>query len=223
MAIGAKSHLLPTQDNSDYQAFCAVRGSLCHSGLMKLVTLTHPVAAALLTAVVIAGCGAKASSDVKAPSYAELKSGLAGSSPRLALVHSEMGKVLTTGKVGFSKVLAGLKGYPVVVNVWASWCGPCRMEFPVLGQASLKYGKTVGFIGVSNRDTVPSAQKFLTTHPVGYPSFDDPNGAISTTLGIANGLPATIIFNTSGAKGYVHQGPYETVEALATDIERYGH
>lgn len=96
------------------------------------------------------------------------------------------------------------------------------MEFPVLGQASLRYGKTVGFLGVSNRDTVAAAQKFLSSHPVGYPSFDDPDGTISTSLGIANGLPATIIFTPAGKKSYVHQGPYETVEALATDIERYG-
>jgi hypothetical protein len=96
------------------------------------------------------------------------------------------------------------------------------MEFPVLGQASLKYGKSVGFLGVSTRDTVTAAQKFLASHPVGYPSFDDPNGKISTSLGIANGLPATVIFNTKGEKSYVHQGPYETVEALASDIERYG-
>lgn len=177
---------------------------------------------ALLAVVSIAGCGAKATGDVKPPTYAGLKAGLVGSPQRLALVHSQMGKVLTTGQSSFDQVLKGLKGYPVVVNVWASWCGPCRMEFPVLGQASLKYGKSVGFIGVSNRDTVDAAQKFLNSHPVGYPSFNDPDGKISTSLGIASGLPATIIFNTKGEKSYVHQGPYESVSALADDIERYG-
>ncbi len=178
---------------------------------------------AVISAVALAGCGSTSTTDVKSPTYDQLKSGLAGSPTRLTLVHQQMGKVLAGGDPAFNKVLTGLKGYPVVVNVWASWCGPCRMEFPILGQASLQYGKAVGFIGVSNRDTVEAAQKFLNSHPVGYPSFDDPDGKISTSLGISNGLPATVFFNTRGEKSYVHQGPYESVEALANDIERYGH
>ncbi len=189
---------------------------------MKLPTPLRYCLIAAAASLALAGCGSETTAEVKAPTYPELKSGLKGSPERLALVHSQMGKVLTNGQGGFDRVLAGLRGYPVVVNVWASWCGPCRMEFPVLGQASLQYGKTVGFIGVSNRDTAQAAQKFLDSHPVGYPSFDDPDGKISTSLGIGSGLPATIIFNAKGEKSYVHQGPYETVAALADDIERYG-
>lgn len=189
---------------------------------MKLASKIQTLLACGAVVAMAVGCGSEPASGVKSPTYAQLKAGLTGSPPALALVHTQMGKVLTTGKSSFGKVLTDLKGYPVVVNVWASWCGPCRMEFPVLGQASLQYGKSVGFIGVSNRDTVEAAQKFVNSHPVGYPSFDDPNGDIATSLGIASGLPATIIFNTKGEKSYVHQGPYEDVPALAADIKRYG-
>ena len=107
-------------------------------------------------------------------------------------------------------------------NVRALWAAPCRYKFPVLGNVSLKLGKTTGFLGVSTRDTRSAAQDFLSRHPVGYPSWADSSGTIATIVGAASGLPVTAIYDATGKRAYLHQGPYDSVAALAADVKRYG-
>jgi thiol-disulfide isomerase/thioredoxin len=172
-------------------------------------------------ALIASGCGATATTEV-GPTTDALKAGLAGSPPALAAQQAQMGKVLDSGVSGFQQALTSLRGYPVVVNVWASWCAPCRYEFPMLGNASLKLGKTTGFLGVSTRDTKSAAQDFLNRHPVGYPSWADSSGSIASTVGAATGLPVTAIYDRSGKRSYLHQGPYDSEAALAADVKRYG-
>ena len=53
----------------------------------------------------------------------------------------------------FERQLEALRGYPVVVNKWASWCGPCRFEFPFFQRLAKKHGKTIAFLGVDSRDS----------------------------------------------------------------------
>ena len=196
---------------------------LTSANLGEVMRSTAPlkpmIAIALLSAAV--GCGA-ANTAAKQPTYAELRAGLSGSPPALSQLHSRMGKVETDGKAAFNTQLEALRGYPAVVNVWASWCGPCRYEFPVFGEASLKLGSRVGFLGVSSKDSVQSAQAFLTKHPVGYPSWNDSDGAISQSIGVAAGLPATVFFNKAGKRTYIHQGPYASVADLERDVAQYG-
>lgn len=168
------------------------------------------------------GClGTKAES-AKTPDSVQLREGLKGSPPRLALVHSRMGQVLTTGQDGFDTALSGLKGYPTVVNMWASWCGPCRYEFPVLAKASLDLGRQVAFLGVATREKPSNSREFLARHPVAYPSFADEDGGIAQSAGAGPGLPVTSIYDRSGKRAYVHQGPYRTVKDLRADLIRYG-
>ena len=179
------------------------------------------LATAILALVSITGCGST-ESGVTPTTYPQLRESLVGSPPALAATHLLMGKVITSPEPSFTKTLKSLRGYPIVVNTWASWCGPCRYEFPIFGQASLKLGKRVGFLGIATRDPASDAREFLAGHPVGYPSWSDPDGELAASAGVGAGLPVTTIYDRNGRRSYIHQGPYRTVAALEADIARYG-
>ncbi|HET8673329.1 MAG TPA: SCO family protein [Thermoleophilaceae bacterium] len=156
-----------------------------------------------------------------APSQAAARKELAGSPPALAALHSRAGALLGGGTAAFNSALKSLSGRPVVINEWASWCFPCRSEFPLLQTASAHFGKNVGFLGVNVDDRNGSARAFLNSHPLSYPSYQDPNGQIAQTLAPTQGLPITIYLNRRGGRVYVHSGYYSSQAALDADIERY--
>lgn len=92
-----------------------------------------------------------------------------------------------------------LDGYdvPVVLNIWASWCVPCRREMPALQAANTRYGNRVQFIGINHQDTRTDALAFLAKTGVTYPSAFDPDGATARTYG-AFGLPTTYFITAGG-------------------------
>jgi cytochrome c biogenesis protein CcmG/thiol:disulfide interchange protein DsbE len=100
----------------------------------------------------------------------------------------------------FHALLGQLKGTPVVVNVWAAWCGPCRTEAPLL-VAAAKANPGVQFLGVDIEDSIDGARTFLSTyaHGITYPSVFDPKGAIKTDLG-AFGQPDTYFYDATGSQ-----------------------
>src|SRR2546425_901961 len=89
-------------------------------------------------------------------------------SGKLALpaLRAQANEILDGGPRAFEARLASLRGAPVVVNQWASWCGPCRYEFPFFQHLARRYGNRVGFLGVDSKDARPSARKFLREFPV---------------------------------------------------------
>ena len=105
----------------------------------------------------------------------------------------------------FHALLAQLKGTPVVVNVWAAWCGPCRIETPLL-VAAAKANPGVQFLGVDIEDSIGGARNFLTTYGVTYPSVFDLSGAIKTDLG-AFGQPDTYFYDARGTQVGAVLGP----------------
>ena len=119
--------------------------------------------------------------------------------------------------------MAALKGYPVVVNKWASWCGPCQSEFPMFQQASVKLGRKVAFIGLDAKDGNGSAAAFLRRFPVSYPSYTDPQSSIAGAFAASVYFPQTLFFSRRGHSTYVydHAGPYLSAAALERDITRY--
>ena len=93
-------------------------------------------------------------------------------------------------------------GKVVVINVWGSWCGPCRLEAKDLAEASEKTAKTAAFVGLNIRDTNPDAARaFVRAFEIGYPHIYDPNGEqlvrFAGTLP-PNGIPTTLLIDTDG-------------------------
>jgi cytochrome c biogenesis protein CcmG, thiol:disulfide interchange protein DsbE len=178
------------------------------------------LAAIALGALTGVGCGSSAGGDYggKHPDYAKA---LAGSPLALAALHKQANDLLPGGLDAFEGRLAALRGYPAVVNVWASWCGPCRFEFPTLQKLSAAYGKRVAFLGVDNEDSDDAAKTFLGEAPVPYPSYTDPDSEIAASIGATVGLPDTAFYDPHGKLLYLKQGPYSDHEELRADIERY--
>ena len=174
------------------------------------------VAAAGLLAV---GCGADGGGDYggQHPDYAKA---LAGAPAPLAALYKEGNELLDGGTDAFEERIASLKGYPVVVNIWASWCGPCRFEFPTLQKASAAYGKRVAFLGVDSQDSDDAARTFLAEAPVPYPSYSD-GQQIADSIDAGHGLPHTAFYDRKGDLCFQKFGVYSEEALLAADIERF--
>ena len=90
-----------------------------------------------------------------------------------------------------------LSGRPSLVNLWATWCEPCREEMPLLQDAYARHGEEIRFLGVDTQDRADAAGTFLGDLGVGYPHVVDPEGRLLTKLGI-RGLPVTLAIDSSG-------------------------
>jgi cytochrome c biogenesis protein CcmG, thiol:disulfide interchange protein DsbE len=153
-------------------------------------------------------------------SAAEVTKPLAGQPAALAALHARSGELVPGGLKRFDSQLRALRGTPVVVNLWASWCGPCRFEIPFIQRAFLQHGTKVAFLGVNSDDADGNARKMLATLPMPYPSVVDDRANLAGRLG-ARGLPVTVFYDASGKEAYVHQGAYPSEAKLSEDIEKY--
>ncbi|MFV1990367.1 MAG: TlpA family protein disulfide reductase [Acidimicrobiales bacterium] len=97
----------------------------------------------------------------------------------------------------FEGILVGLRGQPVVVNIWASWCAPCRTEMPLLQDAADTYAGEAVIIGVASKDDPVEAQAFLDELGLTYPAVFDTSGEIRVALGLT-AYPTTYVFGRDG-------------------------
>jgi peroxiredoxin len=99
-----------------------------------------------------------------------------------------------------------LRGQVVMVNFWASWCGPCREEFPLLDQVYKKY-KTLGFtmLGVNVEPESKDAEGFIAKTPVTFPIVFDKDSSVSKLYHV-EGMPSTVLIDRNGVLRWVHRG-----------------
>jgi cytochrome c biogenesis protein CcmG, thiol:disulfide interchange protein DsbE len=184
--------------------------------------LLVPLLAVALIAVLVIGltqAGSKSDQPESAPEFdleaAQRK--LEGSPAPLAALHAQASTIQDSG---FQQQLDKLKGRPVVINKWASWCRPCRAEFPVFQQVATDRGKEIAFLGLNAADKLPAAEKFLAGRPLPYPSYEDPNEKLAQDLKIPKFFPMTLMIDADG-KTFIKSGEYTSRAQLEADIDKY--
>jgi cytochrome c biogenesis protein CcmG/thiol:disulfide interchange protein DsbE len=125
---------------------------------------------------------------------------------------------LTAMNGGQQVSLEALKGRPVVINFWASWCGPCKMEHPVLEWGHREFGDQAHFLGVVFEDTEENARGFLARHGASFPQLLDPRSRVSVDYGVA-GVPETYFIDAQGTIVGKHVGPIDP-QTLAERIRQ---
>lgn len=115
--------------------------------------------------------------------------------------------------------LSALAGSPSVVNVWASWCAPCRAEIPILSSVAESAGGAVRFLGVAVNDTRPAALSAAADFGLRFPSVLDVNASIRPVSGI--GVPATIFLRADGTVAFVERGPISSPAQLRSLLAEY--
>jgi cytochrome c biogenesis protein CcmG, thiol:disulfide interchange protein DsbE len=189
------------------------------SGIGRLERLFAAAVSAILV-LALSACGGGSGDDGggSSPDYAKA---LARAPEPLAKIYDQPNRLLPGGTDAFEQRLADLRGYPVVVNKWASWCGPCREEMPWFQRLSARLGERIAFLGVNSEDSDSLAKEFLSEFPLPYPSYSDPDEEIAEAMKATIGFPATAFYDSSGDLAHVQQGQYASIDALAADIERY--
>ena len=128
----------------------------------------------------------------------QLISGVLAATPGEIPVGALLPEAQLNGLVGSPGKLSSFRGKPLLINVWASWCGPCRDEMGSIERLSRRYGgKTFNIIGISTDDDYAAAAKFVKVSGVSFPNFIDRNLVLENMLG-ANRLPLTVLVDAEG-------------------------
>jgi cytochrome c biogenesis protein CcmG, thiol:disulfide interchange protein DsbE len=189
--------------------------------MRPLITLL--AAAALVVVLVVglsqAGRGEQPANEAPRFDLGEAQERLQGAPAPLSDLHAQANALLTSD--GFESQLKELEGTPVVINKWASWCGPCRAEFPIFQRVATDRGKDVAFLGLNAADKRPAAEGFLAQRPLPYPSYEDGGEKIASDLRAAKYFPMTVFVDPKGEIAFVKAGEYKSAADLNADIERY--
>ncbi len=194
--------------------------------------MPQPHAVLILTlAVTLAACGDRAggSRAEPAPAAPSQPNGEAAGPARsdrndnagLRRLRADGNRLLDGGVEAFEARLAELRGTPVVVNQWASWCPPCRAEFPIFQRLAEKYAGRVAFLGVDMQDDRDAALAFMNELATPYPHYFDEDASISRLFGGGRVSPTTGFYDTRGRLAFSHLGAYADDSQLEAEIRRY--
>lgn len=173
-----------------------------------------------VAALALAACGAGPRSD-RGPSPVQAKGGDRIDAPGLRRLREQANRLLDGGRGAFQAQLAELRGTPVVVNQWASWCPPCRAEFPIFQRLAEKYAGRVAFVGVDMEDDRQAAREFLREFPTPYPHYFDEDASIARLFGGGRVSPTTGFYDARGRLAFTHFGAYADDAQLENEIRRY--
>lgn len=178
--------------------------------------------AAIGLCLAAAGCGNQTAQAPPSPdAVRQFKPDLSRADPRLKRIYGQASLLLTGGRAAYDRRIAELRGLPIVVNKWGSWCGPCRAEFPLFQRAAKANGGKIAFLGVNVNDGRGPAREFLRARPVPYPSYVDERLFISQLLPPAAGAPSTGFYDAGGKLSHVKVGEYKSLAQLTADIRLY--
>jgi cytochrome c biogenesis protein CcmG/thiol:disulfide interchange protein DsbE len=174
------------------------------------------LAESMVVAVVLGGCGSPAPSRTAGSSRGEIP---AANAVRAPLLPTSADALPGFTLARYEELLRQLRGTPVVVNMWGSWCPPCDDEAPMLAAAHARYGDRVQFLGIDIEDSVASARAFIRRVGWTFPSVRDPAfpSALRPGLGFA-AQPNTLFYDASGRLVETWQGPL-TADRLRSGIE----
>lgn len=184
--------------------------------MQRRMTLARCIALVVLTVLTFTACGGPqqqtnpSAIDADRASLADLRR-----------ADPDANRLLAGGKDEFRRRLADARGMPVVANQWASWCGPCRAEFPLLQRLATRYRGEVAFIGVNTRDSADAARDFLARYPTPYAHIEDPGADVARLFRGGRAWPTTAFYDAAGRLTFTHQGTYATEAQLDDDIRRY--
>lgn len=188
--------------------------------------------ALVLAALVLAGCSGTPEpelpvSTVSPSELAQAKkaAGIAecpASDPAVAAAPSGLPDVVLGCLGGGREVrLAGLRGRPMLINIWAQWCGPCREEAPFLTEVANANKTELMFLGIDYADPQPDwAIEFARRSKWRYPQAIDQDKVLSGPLQLT-GPPVTLFVRADGTIAYRHSGPFRSADQIRAEVKQH--
>jgi len=185
-----------------------------------------------VAAILAGGSGSEPSGSPAAASGARADDGAVGSGSTgqsanrsaggaLAANRAQANQLIDGGEEALDAKLAELRGHPVVVNQWGSWCPPCRAEFPFFAESAAAHEGEIAFVGVDIQDDRDAAEDFLGELPVPYPSIYDPDAEAVFSLGWGQSSPTTWYIDEGGEIVHQRPGAYADRAQLEADVESF--
>ena len=160
----------------------------------------------------LAGCGQETS--------ALPGNGIVVGCSSIATIKTDNDAVLLKCLDGKSTVDVGQIKGPALINVWGSWCGPCKEEMPIFVDFYSKYMDKVSLIGISVEESnVQEARDFIKLYGMSWPNLNDADGSTREILGM--GVPVTLFIDAQGKVAFRKIGVVTTIEELERDTQKY--